>query len=85
MKTSVAGRGDLRQAGDRRSLHEGKVSGITRPTLYLVFEEEEGATMVEYAIMLALITAVAFATIAALGDPVNGLFKRLVDLWNAIA
>lgn len=35
--------------------------------------------------MPALITGVAFATIAALGDPVNGLFKRLVDLWNAVA
>lgn len=45
---------------------------------------ENGATMVEYSIMLALIAAVAFATIEALGDPVRGLFRSLVDLWSAV-
>lgn len=40
--------------------------------------------MVEYAIMLGLIAGVAIAAVAALGDPVKGLFKSLVDLWNAV-
>lgn len=36
--------------------------------------EQEGATMVEYGIMVALIAAVAFVTVTLLGTTVNQLF-----------
>ncbi len=35
---------------------------------------EEGATMVEYGLMLALIAVVCIGAVAALGNAANGLF-----------
>ena len=40
-------------------------------------EREDGATMVEYAIMLALIAAVSMLAITALGIKVNVLFESV--------
>jgi pilus assembly protein Flp/PilA len=39
--------------------------------------DEEGATMVEYGIMLALIAAVCFGIVASLGLQVQGLFATV--------
>jgi pilus assembly protein Flp/PilA len=40
---------------------------------------EEGATMVEYGIMVALIAAVCIATVITLGTSVNSAFNALVS------
>jgi len=41
---------------------------------------DDGATMVEYGLMLALIMLVAFAAVAAFGGSVASLFKNAADL-----
>ena len=43
-------------------------------------QDERGATMVEYGLMIALIAIVAFAAVTAFGISVNGLFTRLTIL-----
>jgi pilus assembly protein Flp/PilA len=40
--------------------------------------KEEGATMTEYGIMVALIAAVAIGTVVTLGQSVNSAFNALV-------
>jgi len=39
-----------------------------------MLRDEHGATMVEYALMVAFIAAVAFAAVASLGTTTNALF-----------
>ncbi len=41
------------------------------------FDDESGATMVEYAILVALISVVAIIVIAAVGQQVNAQFDRV--------
>lgn len=42
-----------------------------------VIRDDEGATMVEYGIMVALIAAVCIATVTTLGKSVNGAFSNV--------
>jgi pilus assembly protein Flp/PilA len=42
-------------------------------------KKERGATMVEYAIMVALIAVVSIVTIQGLGTKVNATFKNVSD------
>lgn len=42
-----------------------------------ISRKEEGATMVEYALMLALIAVVCLGAVAALGLAVQGLFNSI--------
>ena len=46
---------------------------------WMFLASEEGPTTVEYAVMLALIVMVCFATIQTLGTAVNGLFEEARD------
>lgn len=47
--------------------------------------EESGATMVEYAVMIALIAVVAIATISLIGDQVNTAFTTVeTELAGAV-
>jgi len=43
------------------------------------FKKEQGATMVEYAIMLALIAIVSIAMIRILGQQVNNTFSTITN------
>jgi len=43
------------------------------------FREEEGATAVEYGIMVALIAAVIIAVVTALGQQLVNVFQSVVD------
>ena len=43
-------------------------------------DSELGATAVEYGLLVALIAAVILGSVAALGDPVMGLYAR-VQWW----
>ena len=45
---------------------------------------EEGATAVEYGLMVALIAVAIMATVGALGLGIDGLFQRVVTGVNAI-
>jgi Flp pilus assembly pilin Flp len=45
------------------------------------FECNQGATAVEYAIILALIAAVIFAAVASLGSAVSNLFVSASKGW----
>ena len=45
-------------------------------------KSEEGATMVEYGLLIAAIAVVAAAAIFALGPKVNNAFNNLDKAWN---
>jgi len=44
-----------------------------------LYKEEEGATMVEYGLIVAGIAAVALLAVWTLGEAVQGLFEGFVD------
>ncbi len=46
-------------------------------TVKNVFRNDEGATMVEYGIMVALIAAVCIAVVSTLGQSVNNAFSNV--------
>lgn len=46
-------------------------------TLIQVLRNDEGATMVEYGIMVALIAAVCIAVVSTLGQSVNNAFSNV--------
>lgn len=46
-------------------------------TLKALLRDEEGATMVEYALMVALVAAVAVAAVTALGKNVSTVFNSV--------
>ena len=48
-----------------------------------LFKDEEGATMVEYALMLALIAVVCILVVAALGQKAGAKFKESTDAMDA--
>ena len=47
--------------------------------LHELRDNEEGATAVEYGVMVALIAAVIILTVTALGQEVNAAFQAVVD------
>jgi len=44
-------------------------------------QSDNGATLVEYALMLAFIFAAAFMAVQVFGGRVGDLFESAVDLW----
>ena len=42
-----------------------------------MFEVEEGQDLIEYALIIALFVLVAVAALAALADPLNGLWQNI--------
>lgn len=46
---------------------------------WLLHEDEDGQTLVEYGLLLALITLVVFAALVLLGPIVSGFFTDLGD------
>ena len=48
-----------------------------------IVREDEGATMVEYGLMVALIAVVVGVTAATLGDDIAGLFTDVSTSLNA--
>jgi len=47
--------------------------------LIIFFKDEEGATAVEYAIMLALIAIVIVATVVIVGQKANNVFSSVAS------
>ncbi|MGR8980030.1 MAG: Flp family type IVb pilin [Gammaproteobacteria bacterium] len=47
------------------------------PTFFTKFDKEKGATMVEYAIMVALIAVVSILVIQGLGQQVSQVFGQV--------
>jgi pilus assembly protein Flp/PilA len=52
--------------------------------LLRLFCDEEGATAVEYAIMIVLIILVCIATIAVLGSKVDETFDKFVTEYDKV-
>jgi pilus assembly protein Flp/PilA len=50
-----------------------------RDLLAALFHREEGATMVEYGLMVALIAIVALIAVTALGGSVRDIFQSVAD------
>jgi pilus assembly protein Flp/PilA len=50
-----------------------------RGKLFEFFRDEEGATAVEYGIMVAAIAAVIIAVVIAIGSKTNVAFKKVDD------
>jgi pilus assembly protein Flp/PilA len=46
------------------------------------FDNEEGATAVEYGLLVALIAAIIVGTVAALGTQINTAFQTVVTALN---
>ena len=47
-------------------------------------KDEEGATMVEYALMLALIAVVCITTVTAVGTSADGVFQSADNSLNGL-
>ena len=47
------------------------------------FIKEKGASLVEYAILIALIAIVSYAVIAVLGQSINTVFSTANSSWAA--
>jgi len=47
------------------------------------FKDEEGATMVEYALMLALIAIVCILAVTAIGQSAKGVFEASRDALDS--
>lgn len=47
--------------------------------LHRLLDREEGATMVEYGLMVALIAVVALLAVTALGGGVRDIFQNVAD------
>ena len=47
--------------------------------LLSLFDREDGATMVEYGLMVALIAVVALVAVTALGGSVRDIFQSVAD------
>jgi len=45
------------------------------------FEDEHGATAIEYAILASLIAAVVAGTVQLLGERTQDLFQAVLDVW----
>ena len=56
---------------------------LLRGDLAARFEDEEGATAVEYGLLVALIAAIIVATVATLGTQINTAFQTVVDALPA--
>ncbi|MEJ2154329.1 MAG: Flp family type IVb pilin [Desulfobacteraceae bacterium] len=53
--------------------------------LIAIFKDEEGATAVEYGIMVALIAAIIIATVGFLGTDVNDAFTTVETDIDGVA
>ncbi len=49
-----------------------------------MISSRRGATMVEYAVLLAFIAVVCIVLIASLGSSTNGLFAPINSNWNGV-
>jgi pilus assembly protein Flp/PilA len=48
-----------------------------------IIREEEGASMVEYALLVALIAIIAIIAVALVGTRVTGVFQKVADTLPA--
>jgi pilus assembly protein Flp/PilA len=52
---------------------------------FIKSKKEKGATMVEYAILVALIAVVVIALVGLLGGQINNVFQAITDSLGAVA
>ena len=46
--------------------------------------DEEGQTLVEYALLLLLITLVVIGVVVLLGEQTNYIFQQVIDEWLSL-
>jgi pilus assembly protein Flp/PilA len=51
--------------------------------LSLCFEDQEGATAVEYAIMVSLIAVIIVTAVSLIGEQLMAVFQTLIDLLTS--
>ena len=56
-----------------------KIINITKK----IARDEEGAVLVEYALLVALIALACITAITLLGSEISGLFTRIADILKA--
>jgi pilus assembly protein Flp/PilA len=52
---------------------------ITLPSISLVRRDEDGQTLAEYALILALIAVVVVVVVVALGNQIGTIFSNITD------
>jgi len=52
---------------------------------FLKSKKEKGASLVEYAILVALISLAVIAVVVILGGQINNVFQAIVDSLGAVA
>lgn len=57
----------------------------SKPCLRRFFKEEDGATAIEYGLIVGLIAVAIIATVGALGGEINGLFEQVSEKLEAVA
>ncbi|MCL6471893.1 MAG: Flp family type IVb pilin [Firmicutes bacterium] len=60
-------------------MHKLLQAGVSRTGLNRIIAGEEGATAVEYGIMVALIAAVIIGMVIVLGTKVEGAFQAVIS------
>jgi pilus assembly protein Flp/PilA len=61
------------------------MSNFFAKVISFITRKEEGATMVEYGLMVALIAVVVMAGVGLLGTALNGMFTELATTIGAVA
>jgi Flp pilus assembly pilin Flp len=79
-RDSRRGRGELRPAPTVRKEVNHMLKFYTWAQARLA--DEEGAAMAEYAVILALITAVVAGLFTTLGGQINGVLQEVIDAFN---
>ncbi len=55
------------------------IQGRIASRMHAFARDEEGATMIEYALIASLISIVAIALLTDIGDQIQVVFQRIVD------
>jgi pilus assembly protein Flp/PilA len=77
--TGLVGMGEV----DRSSKEELMLELVTQ-ALRAAWNREEGQAMVEYALILGLISVVAIAVLTLIGQDVNGIFTAVEGALSAV-
>jgi pilus assembly protein Flp/PilA len=68
---------DPRPEGDPKELNKPAPSHRKARRLFRLFRREEGATLAEYGLLLALIAVICIAAISLLGNQISKMFSTL--------
>jgi len=61
-----------------------KMTKLVQRVTVLLLREEEGQGLVEYALILVLVSIVAIAALAAIGQNISGIFQAIANHLNPV-